>query len=94
MTFNGHSKSDAPPARTPAHPFRAVGYYFHIRVFPSAKNLHQFLEKIKQRPLFLIVSFMSPRARSAVRGLAIEQYSVAGDGNMRMGALGQAPRSA
>lgn len=78
----------SPPARSPAHPFRAVGYYFHIRVFPSAKNLHQSHEKVDQRALFLVVSFLSPRAQNAVRGIAVEQYSVAGEGSMRSGSSG------
>lgn len=73
MPFNGHSKNYVPSSQITSLSIWGcwlVGYYFHFRVFRSAKNLHQFLEKVEQRPLFLIGSFLSPRAWNAVRGSA------------------------
>lgn len=78
-----------PPVRSPTPPFGAFGYYFYLKVFPFAESLHQFLEKVEQRPLLLIRSFMSPRAWNAVRESVCYWAILCGwRGSMRSGRSG------
>lgn len=65
-------------SRPLGHPFRAIGWYFHLKVFSVAKNTHLILRKVEQRSLFLFGCFMAPRASKSVRGPACSSAMICG----------------